>query len=85
MNPLSPIRGNIGGQPLDLRQLQEDWDREGLTAHIRLLRSDAAERSALAARLDRLTARFAYTVIAATAVLFAFHAGRYLIQWGALS
>lgn len=36
-----------------------------------------AERRALAAKLDRLTARFAHVVTGATFVLFAFHAIRF--------
>jgi len=36
-----------------------------------------AESRALVARLDRLTARFSYAVIAAFAVLFVFHAVRF--------
>lgn len=39
-----------------------------------------AEWRALAAKLDRLTARFAYAVIAAFAVLFAFHAFRFAVR-----
>jgi hypothetical protein len=44
-----------------------------------------AEHRALAAKLDRLTARFAYIVIAATVLIFAGQGVRYLIQSGALS
>lgn len=44
-----------------------------------------AERRALAAKLDRLTARFAYAVIAATVIMFVAQGARYLIQSGALS
>jgi len=37
----------------------------------------------LAHRLDRLTARFAYAVIAATALLFVFHGIRFAARiWG---
>lgn len=43
------------------------------------------KRRAFAAKLDRLTTRFAWAVIAATGVLFAFHGVRILIQSGALS
>lgn len=74
--------GPVSAQPLDPRQLQEDWDREGLTAHMRLLRREAAIRS-LAPRLDRLTARFAYVVMGLTGLLFAFHAVRFALRvWG---
>lgn len=38
----------------------------------------------LAHRLDRLTARFACVVIAATGVIFTVHLGRYLIRAGVL-
>lgn len=44
-----------------------------------------AERRELFQRLDRLTARFAYSVIAANALIFAGQGIRYLIQSGALS
>lgn len=44
-----------------------------------------AERRALAAKLDRLTARFAYAVIAVTFLIFAGQGARYLIQSGTLS
>jgi hypothetical protein len=43
------------------------------------------ERRALVARLDRLSARFAFAVIAATVILFVAQGARYLIQSGALS
>jgi hypothetical protein len=39
---------------------------------------------AATSRLDRLSARFAYAVIAATVLLFAGQGVRYLIQSGAL-
>lgn len=42
------------------------------------------ERRALVARLDRLTARFAYAVIAATVILFVAQGVRFLIQSGVL-
>lgn len=51
----------------------------------RLAELTQAERRTLAAKLDRLTARFAYAVIAATGVLFASHGARFLIQSGALT
>ncbi len=44
-----------------------------------------AQRRILAAKLDRLTARFAYAVIAATVLIFAGQGVRYLILSGALS
>jgi hypothetical protein len=41
------------------------------------------ERVSRAEYLDRLTARFSYTVMALTALLFAFHAVRYALRvWG---
>jgi hypothetical protein len=43
-----------------------------------------AECRALAAKLDRLTARFAYGVIAATVLIFGGQFVRYLIQSGVL-
>jgi len=43
-----------------------------------------AEHRALAAKLDRLTARFAYVVIAATVLMMAGQIVRYVIQSGAL-
>lgn len=43
-----------------------------------------AEHRALAAKLDRLTARFAYYVISATVLIFGGQIVRYLIQSGAL-
>lgn len=44
-----------------------------------------AQRARLAAKLDRMTARFAYGVIGAVLILFAFHGVRWLIQSGVLS
>lgn len=44
-----------------------------------------AQRRALAAKLDRLSARFAYVVIAATFLIFGGQIVRYVIQSGALS
>ena len=44
-----------------------------------------AAREARFQYLDRLTARFAYAVIAATVLIFAGQGVRYLIQSGALS
>lgn len=42
-----------------------------------------AEQDALADKLDRFTARFAYAVIAATGAAFAFNAVRYVARaWG---
>lgn len=42
-----------------------------------------AHRRELAHRLDRLTSRFAYAVIAATGLLFAFHGIRFAARiWG---
>ena len=44
-----------------------------------------ADRRVQAQRLDRLTARFAYIVMALTALMFIGQGVRYLIQSGALS
>ncbi|NJM51055.1 MAG: hypothetical protein HC843_09425 [Sphingomonadales bacterium] len=44
-----------------------------------------AQRRALAAKLDRLSVRFAYVVIAATVLLFAFQGVRYAARVWALS
>jgi hypothetical protein len=44
-----------------------------------------AKRRALAAKLDRLSARFAYVVIAATVLIFGGQIVRYAFQSGALS
>lgn len=75
-------RRTVSAQPLDPRQLQEDWDREGRTAHMRLLRRDAILR-ANAERLERFSARFAYVAISLTALAFLYHGARYAARvWG---
>ncbi|MFA5989714.1 MAG: hypothetical protein WC803_08925 [Sphingomonas sp.] len=86
------------GQPVKAEQLQASFDTEPPRRNVRRPRLwrvapiladpqalTPAERRALVARLDRLTARFAYAVIAATVILFVAQGARYLIQSGALS
>lgn len=74
--PSSAPRPAYPPQPRDLRVLQDDWDREGLHLHMKLLRREAFLRRH-AAWLDRLSLRFAQTVIALTALAFLYHAVRF--------
>lgn len=65
---------------LDLRRLQDEWDREGLEQRIRLLRRIARRQP----DIDRFTAWFAYAVLAAAALVAIFHTARYAARvWGA--
>lgn len=76
-----PMDGGASGRvAVDLRHLQDEWDREGLALQMRLLR-DLARRQP---DIDRFTAYFAYAVLSAAALVAIFHAARYAARvWGA--
>lgn len=62
--------------------MYQAWSYDQMQAYATPAEQDLALRK-LAHRLDRLTARFTYVVIAATVLLFVFHGIRFAARiWG---